>query len=335
MIRSWFNHISFAYPWVLPLLLVIPFLIFWYVKKNKYQTSSVGISTTHFLVNTTNWKTRLRHLPFVLRWLSLAAFIIALARPQQNFTEQITDGEAIDIVLCMDISGSMTERDFQPNRLEASKEVAINFVQQRKGDRIGVVIFTNLSFTLCPITTDHNTVLAQINNIHSGYLQEEGTAIGSGLATSVDRLKDSKAKNKIIVLLTDGVDFGGTIPPDIAKEMAKTYNIKVYTVGVGSNKEMDIQVQDEFGTTTQRKKMEFNEALLQEIANETGGQYFHATDKENLEKVYASINQLEKSKIQVTTFNKVSDKYFWYLVTGIVLLVLELILKLTVFKKLP
>jgi Ca-activated chloride channel family protein len=173
---------------------------------------------------------------------------------QQSFTEQITDGEAIDIVLCMDISGSMTERDFQPNRLEASKEVAINFVQQRKGDRIGVVIFTNLSFTLCPITTDHNTVLAQINNIHSGYLQEEGTAIGSGLATSVDRLKDSKTKNKIIVLLTDGVDFGGTIPPDIAKEMAKTYNIKVYTVGVGSNKEMDIQVQDEFGTTTQRKK---------------------------------------------------------------------------------
>jgi Ca-activated chloride channel family protein len=197
------------------------------------------------------------------------------------------------------------------------------------------VIFTNLSFTLCPITTDHNTVLAQINNIHSGYLGEEGTAIGSGLATSVDRLKDSKLKSKVIILLTDGVDFGGTIPPDIAKEMAKTYNIKVYTIGVGSNKEMDVQVQNEFGTTTQRKKLEFNEALLQEIANETGGQYFHATDKENLTKVYASINQLEKSKIQVTTYQRVTDEYFWFLLVGITFIVLELLLRLTILKKFP
>jgi Ca-activated chloride channel family protein len=335
MIKNWLSHISFAYPWILPLLLVVVYMLYWYIKNTAAKTSSIKISTTHFLGNTNNWKTRLLHVPFVFRCIALAAFIIALARPQQKFTEQVTDGEGIDIVLCLDISGSMTEKDFLPNRLEASKEVAANFVQQRKGDRVGVVIFTNLSFTLCPITTDHNTVLAQINNIHSGYLGEEGTAIGSGLATSVDRLKDSKLKSKVIILLTDGVDFGGTIPPDIAKEMAKTYNIKVYTIGVGSNKEMDVQVQNEFGTTTQRKKLEFNEALLQEIANETGGQYFHATDKENLTKVYASINQLEKSKIQVTTYQRVTDEYFWFLLVGITFIVLELLLRLTILKKFP
>jgi Ca-activated chloride channel family protein len=265
----------------------------------------------------------------------MALLIIALARPQQKFTEQVTDGEGIDIVMCMDISGSMTEKDFQPNRLEASKEVATDFVKQRKGDRIGVVIFTNQSFTLCPITTDHNTVLAQINNINSGYLEEQGTAIGSGLATSVDRLRESKLKSKIIILLTDGVDFGGAIPPDIAKEMAKAYNIKVYTIGVGSEKEMDVQVQSELGTTTQRKKMDFNEGLLKEIASETGGQYFHASDKQNLEKVYESINQLEKSKVQITTYSRFTDEYFWFLAIGLTLIVIEMFLKLTVLKKFP
>lgn len=335
MIKQWFSNISFAYPWILPLLLVVIYLLYWYFKKSNTKGATLKISTTYFLYTHQNWRTRTIHVLPILRCIALMAFIIALARPQRKYTEQQVEGEGIDIVLCLDISGSMTERDFQPNRLEASKEVAANFVEQRKGDRIGVVIFTNLSFTLCPITSDHKTVLSQINNIHSGYLVEEGTAIGSGLATSVDRLKDSKLKSKIIILLTDGVDFGGTIPPDIAKEMAKAYNIKVYTVGVGSNKEMDVQVQNEFGTTTQRKKLEFNEALLQEIAQETGGQYFHATDKENLAKVYASINQLEKSKIQLTTYNRVTDEYFWFLVTGVIFIVLELILRLTLIKKFP
>jgi Ca-activated chloride channel homolog len=155
------------------------------------------------------------------------------------------------------------------------------------------------------------------------------------LAASVDRLRTSKIKSKIVILLTDGVDFGGAIPPDIAKEMAKTYNIKVYTIGVGSNKEMDVQVQNEFGTSTQRKKMDFNEQLLKEIATETGGQYFHATDKENLVKVYESINQLEKTKVQVTTYNRYTDEYFWFLVIGLCLLIIELFLRLTVLKKIP
>ncbi len=335
MLYNWYKHIEFAYPWVLPLLLAILYMIYWYLKNNQQQSASLTVTTVHFLPRTFSWKVRLRHLPFVLRCMALTALIIALARPQLKFTEQQTDGDGIDIVLCFDISGSMTERDFQPNRLEASKEVAAAFVRNRPGDRIGVTIFSSQSFTMCPITTDHNTVLAQINNIQSGYLQDEGTAIGSGIATSVDRLRDSKSKSKIIVLLTDGVDFGGRIPPDIAKDMAKTFGIKVYTIGVGSNKEVDVEVQSAFGTTTQRKKLEFNEGLLKNIADETGGQYFHATDKDALMKIYESINQLEKTKVQVTTYNRYTDEYFWFLVAGLGLLLLETTLRLTVLKKFP
>lgn len=335
MLYKWFTHITFAYPWVLPLLLVVLYMVFWYVKKNQKQTASFTVTTTHFLQRKTSWKVSMRHLPFVLRSIALAALIIALARPQHKFTEQQTDGDGIDIVMCFDISGSMTEQDFQPNRLEASKEVASEFVRNRPGDRIGVTIFSGQSFTMCPITTDHNTVLAQIYNIQSGYLQEEGTAIGSGIATSVDRLRSSKAKSKVIILLTDGVDFGGRIPPDIAKDMAKTYGIKIYTIGVGSDKEMDVKVQTEFGATTQKKKLEFNEGLLKTIAEETGGQYFHATDKNALNNVYQSINQLEKTKVQITSYSRFTDEYFWFLVVGLGLMIIELLLRLTVLKKFP
>jgi len=335
MLSDWLTHNSFAYPWLLPLLLVVPYMIYWYIKTNQKQTAAFTITTTHFLRHISNWKTRLRHLPFALRCLGLICLIIAAARPQEKFTEQQTEGEGIDIVLCLDISGSMTEQDFQPSRLEASKAVAREFVQSRPGDRIGIVIFSSQSFTLCPITTDHNTVLNQINNITNGYLQEEGTAIGSGLATSVDRLKDSKSKSKIIILLTDGVDFGGVIPPDIAKNMAKLYGIKVYTIGVGSEKEMDVQVQSMFGTTTQKKKLEFNETLLKELATETGGQYFHATDNEALKKIYASINQLEKNKVQLTSYNRYTDEFLNFLLAGLILIVIEIILRLTLFKKFP
>lgn len=335
MLSSWLDHTSFAYPWLLPLLLVVVYMIFWYIKSHKQQTASLKITTTQFLHHVNNWKARLRHLPFILRCIGLGALIIALARPQQKFTEQQTDGEGIDIVLCFDISGSMTEQDFTPNRLEASKAVAAKFVENRPGDRIGIVIFSSQSFTLCPITTDHNAVLAQINNISNGYLPEDGTAIGSGLATSVDRLKSSTSKSKVIILLTDGVDFGGFIPPDKAKEMAKLYGIKVYTIGVGSTKEMDVQVQSQFGATTQTRKMEFNEGLLKELAIETGGQYFHATDNDALKKIYDSINLLEKNKVQLTTYNRYTEEFFPFLLTGLICVVLELLLRFTIFRKFP
>jgi Ca-activated chloride channel family protein len=271
----------------------------------------------------------------VLRCIAIICFIAALSRPQRKFSEDITEGEGIDIVLCFDISGSMTSKDFQPNRLEASKEVAREFVKNRPGDRIGIVIFSNLSFTLCPITTDHNTVLNEIDNIQSGYLQDEGTAIGSGLATSVDRLRNSTAKTKIVVLLTDGVDFGGTIPPDMARDMARLYNIKVYTIGVGTEGEIQEVINGPLGAVTETRKMEFNENLLQILASSTGGQYFHATDKEALQKIYASINQLEKSKIQLTTYQRAVDKFFPWILAGIIAIFLEVLLRYTIFRKFP
>ncbi|HEY6976987.1 MAG TPA: VWA domain-containing protein [Chitinophagaceae bacterium] len=335
MLNEWLQHIEFAYPWVLGLFFLLPVLIFEYIRRHKRTQASILITTTHFIENTKSIKTSLLHIPFILRCLSLICLIIAMAWPRLKYTEQQTEGEGIDIVLCFDISGSMTEQDFLPNRVEAAKAVAEEFVKQRPGDRIGIVIFSSVSFTLCPITTDHNAVLAQIGNIQSGYLQEEGTAIGSGLATSVDRLRTSKSKSKVVILLTDGVDVGGTVPPDLAKQMAKQYNIKVYTIGIGSEKEIDEVLESPLGHITQKRKLEFNEGLLKDLAFTTGGQYFHATDNEALQKIYTSINQLEKTKIKFTTYNRYTNKFLPWLAAGMILLIAEILLRYTVFKKFP
>jgi Ca-activated chloride channel homolog len=334
MLKELFD-ITFAYPWVLFFLLLIPAIIYWYWNNNRRTSASIKVTTTYFLQHTKSWRTQLRHLPFWFRCLGLTCLIIALARPQETYTEDEVNGEGIDMVMCFDISGSMTEKDMLPNRLEASKEVALDFLQHRRGDRVGVVIFSSQSFTLCPITTDHNTVRAQINNIASGYLQDEGTAIGSGLATSVDRLRHTTSKSKVVILLTDGVDFGGIIPPDIAKDMAKLYGVKVYTIGIGSEKEIEVPVETPFGSVTQKKKLEYNEALLKSLASETGGQYFHATTKDALKGIYDSIDKLEKSRVEVKTYNKFSDRYHWPLMIGICLILIELVLRLTVFKRFP
>jgi len=335
MLNNWWQHITFAYAWVLGALLLVPILIVEYIRRNRKQQASMLVTTTHFVQDTVSLKTIARHSMFVLRCLAITCFVVALARPQNKFSEDITEGEGIDIVLCFDISGSMTAKDFAPNRLEASKQVAEEFVKNRPGDRIGIVIFSNLSFTLCPITTDHNTVLNQIENIQSGYLQDEGTAIGSGLAASVDRLRNSKSKTKIVVLLTDGVDFGGTIPPDVARDMAMLYKIKVYTIGVGTEGEIQEVVNGPLGSVMQTRKMEFNENLLQTLASSTGGQYFHATDKAALQKIYTSINQLEKSKVQVTTYERAVDKFFPWILAGVIAVILEILLRYTVFRKFP
>lgn len=335
MLYDWFKDIRFAYPLVLVLLVIIPVLIIWYRSNNLQRQGAMLVTTTHFVRDVGSLRTWFKHFPFALRCLALACLIVALARPQHQFAVQQTEGEGIDIILCFDISGSMTEKDFSPNRLEASKEVALDFVNARQGDRIGVVIFSRQSFTLCPLTTDKNAVTSQIARIQSGYLREDGTAIGSGLATSVDKLKSQKTKSRIVILLTDGVDFGGTIPPDIAKEMAKLYKIKVYTIGVGSEKEIDEQVETPFGRMTNKKRLEFNEELLKTIAEETGGQYFHATDKENLQKIYASINTLEKSKIEITTYNRFTEEFLPWVIAALAFLLLELVLRYTVLRKFP
>jgi Ca-activated chloride channel family protein len=335
MLYDWFQNITFHNPEALSLLFVIPILGIWYYGNIKKRQGSMLVTTTHFLSEIRTSRTWFQNFPFLLRCLALVCLIVALARPQHKFSEQQTEGEGIDIVLCFDISGSMTEKDFTPNRLEASKEVAQAFVNERVGDRIGVVIFSRQSFTLCPITTDKNTILSQIANIHSGYLEEEGTSIGSGLATSVDRLKGQKTKSKVVILLTDGVDFGGLIPPDIAKEMAKLYQIKVYTIGVGSEKEVDEQVQTPYGNMTNKKKLEFNEGLLKNIAVETGGQYFHATDQNALKNIYASINKLEKTQIKITSYDRFTEEFLPWLLIALALLVIEVVLRYTLFRKFP
>src|SRR4051812_26184648 len=335
MLTEWYRNIEFAYPWILGALLLMPVFIYEYIRRNKKQQASMLVTTTHFVKPASDFRTSLKHLPFILRCLAIICLILALARPRQKFTETQNQGEGIDIMLCFDISGSMTEKDFTPDRLEASKKVAADFVRNRPGDEIGIVIFSNLSFTLCPLTADHDAVLNQISTVESGYLQDEGTAIGSGLATSVDRLRNSKTKSKIIILLTDGVDFGGTIPPDLALQMAKYYGIKIYTIGVGSEKDVDEVVDSPLGPVVQHKKLQFNEPLLKKLADETGGQYFHATDNNALIKIYQSINQLEKSKIDVTSYNRYTDKFLPFLIVALTFLLIEIVLRYTVFKKFP
>ncbi len=335
MLNEWWQHIEFAYPWILGLLLLIPVLIFEYQRRQSVKNAALTVTTTHFIQNTKSVKTLLIHLPFIVRIMAIICLIVAMAMPRMKYVETQTEGEGISVVLCFDISGSMTERDFQPNRIEAAKKVASEFVKQRPGDLIGVVIFSSISYTLCPITTDHNAVLSQIRNIQSGYLQEEGTAIGSGLATSVDRLRESPSKSKVIILLTDGVDVGGTVPPELAKKMAEKYKIKIYTIGVGSNREINEVVNSPMGSVTEQRKLDFNEGLLQDLAQSTGGQYFHATDNNALLEIYKSINLLEKTKVNTITYNRYTQKFLPWLLAGIGFLILEMILKYGIFRKFP
>lgn len=335
MLVNYFQDHDMARWWALALLLLLPVVAWLHIKYQRRRQAAFTITTTHFIQQVSGIRNSTLYLPLFLRMLTLACLIIAFAGPRKKFSETKTSGAGIDIMLCFDISGSMTETDFDPNRLEASKQVAMQFVKERPGDRIGVAIFSRLSFTLCPLTTDHNTVLNQVKNIQSGYLQEDGTAIGSGIATSVDRLRAGSAKSRIIILLTDGVDFGGTIPPDMAIQMALAHRVKIYTIGVGSNRETDKPVKTQLGTVMQRKKAAFNESLLQQMAAVTGGQYFHATDKQALAKIYTSIGQLEKSTIEVITYNRYQEQYLPFLLAALLFLLSEIILKLTFYRKWP
>ena len=281
-----------------------------------------------------SWKTGLRHLLFVLRLLAIIFIITALARPQTMFEEQNAEGEGLDIILCIDVSGSMTAQDLTPNRLEAAKKVAIDFVNKRITDRIGIVIFSGESFTQCPLTTDYRVVVSAIENIRNGLL-EDGTAIGSGLGTSVDRLRTSKSKSKVVILLTDGENNGGLIDPETAKEIAKAFQIKVYTIGVGTDGYAPQPVNTPMGVVMQQGKVSIDEKLLKQIANETGGKYFRAKDNEGLTGIYDEINNLEKSKIEISTRTRFTEKFFPFVLASLALLFLEIFLKFTVFRKFP
>ena len=334
MLYDWFQNIKFAYPWLLLLLALIPLLIAWYIAYYSKRQGSMLISSIHQFPSRRTWKILFRHLPFVLRLLALASIIVALARPQTRNDEELVSGEGVDIVLCIDVSGSMLAQDFTPNRLESAKEVAANFVDSRPTDRIGLVIFSGESFTQCPVTTDRNILKSQIAGIQSGLL-EDGTAIGSGLATSVDRLKSSKSKSKVVILLTDGENNGGMIDPSTAKEIAKSVGVRVYTIGVGTEGSAPVPVQTPAGIVMQREQVNIDEKLLTQIASETGGKYFRAKDNETLKSIYAEIDKLEKSRIEITALHRFNEKFFPFAIAAVALLMLEAILRFTIFRKFP
>lgn len=335
MINEWLHHINFAYPWLLWLLLLLPLMIVWYVLRQKQQQSALKLSTLSIYKKQSTVKNTLIHLPFVIRLLTVALLILAIARPQSKNDEERVEGEGIDIMLCMDVSGSMLAEDFKPNRMEAAKEVAAKFIEGRKTDRIGLVIFSGESFTQCPLTTDHGVLISQVYGVRSGVLQD-GTAIGSGLATGVERLKKSESKSKVVVLLTDGENNGGLIDPATAMEIAKTFNVKVYTIGVGTEGFATMPQQSAGGGITRtQEKVNIDEKLLKEIARQTGGAYFRAIDNESLQNIYSQIDQLEKTKIETSRFAKYAEEFYWLAIAAAVLLLIELWLRYKVFRKFP
>lgn len=314
--------------------LLLPVIIFFYWRNNNLNLASIKVPSIKNFSGLASFRTSIRHLPFVLRLLALSALIIAMARPQTKNDEQQAEGEGVDIVLCLDVSGSMTAQDFTPNRMEAAKKVAADFIDRRLTDRIAIVIFSGESFTQCPLTTDRAVLKSAVESIRNGLL-EDGTAIGDGLSTSVDRLRSSKTKSKVIILLTDGENNGGLIGPDNAKEIAKAFGIKVYTIGVGTEGFAPFPMKTPMGVIMQQQKVTIDEKLLTAIASETGGKYFRAKDNAGLEGIYAEINELEKSKVEISTLTRYTEKFFPFVMAALALLLLEVILRFTLLKKFP
>ncbi len=337
MFYDWIKNIDFAYPYLFGLFAVIPLLILWYARKNNKQQATVKVSSVHaFTVS--SWKNRFRHLPFIFRLLALASLILALARPQNRHDQQRTEGEGIDIVLCMDVSGSMGSRDIPPSRMDVAKEVAEEFVRGRPVDRIGLVIFSGESFTQCPITTDRNTLITQIQTLESRRYLKDGTVIGEGLATAVDRLSKSGSASKVIILITDGKEDAPEtrlIDPLTALEIAKSQGVKVYAIGMGAVPSTIVEITGGKPRTRNASIDFIDEELLGRIANETGGKYFRARDKEALKEVYKQIDQLEKSKVEVTTFQRFEERFLPFVLVALGLLFVEMLLRYTVFRRFP
>ncbi|HBB91558.1 MAG TPA: aerotolerance regulator BatA [Bacteroidales bacterium] len=329
------SAVHFAYPDLLYLLLLLPAILTWYILRGRKIHPTVQTSGLQpFTDSPVSWKLYLLHLPIILRLGTLGLLIMVVARPQSsNSWENITT-EGIDIVIALDISGSMLAEDFKPNRLEASKTVATEFISGRPDDRMGLVIFSGESFTQCPLTTDHAVLLNLFQGIQSGII-EDGTAIGLGLANSVSRLKDSEAKSKVVILLTDGMNNRGEIAPVSAADIAKTYGIRVYTVGVGSLGTAPYPFKTPFGIQYQNVKVEIDEGVLQKIASMTGGKYFRATNNEKLREIYQEIDKMEKSRIDVKEINTKTEEYQRFLWIALALLLLEIVLRLTLLKKNP
>ena len=325
----------FEYPKLL-WLLVIPVLLLahylWLELSGRRPHLRVPTATPWTLTGTSPLAI-LRHLPFVLRLAALSLIIVCIARPRSSSQLERIDTEGIDIVLAMDVSTSMLARDFTPDRISAAKDIAIEFIADRPSDRIGIVVFAGESYTQCPLTTDRATLINLMKEVSTDLI-EDGTAIGNGLSTAVARLKDSDAKSRVVILLTDGVNNCGEIAPETAAEIAKTYGVRVYTIGVGANGMAPYPVITPWGVETRNVQVEIDEKLLQAVAETTGGRYFRATDNTKLAEIYSEIGKMEKVRTTVDSFPVYKELYGRYALAALICLLLELLIRFFL-KRLP
>ena len=328
------SNITFAHPWYLLGLVLVPLLIVWWLWRYRKQDAAVQHSDIAvFDAIGKSLRVRLRWLPYALRIIAVAAMVVALARPQSRLSRQEMKVEGIDIVLAMDISGSMLAEDFRPNRLEAAKNVAADFIEGRKSDRMGLVVFAGQAFTQVPLTVDHHVLLQQLGSVKSGIVRD-GTALGDGLATAINRIKDSEAKSKVIILLTDGVNNQGSVDPLSAAEIAKMYGIRLYTIGVGSMGKAPYPFRDQFGRVHyQNIDVEIDEPLMRQMSGLTDdGRYFRATNKKALQEIFSQIDEMEKSKIDVTQYAQTKDEQAPWLWLAFLALAAELLIRWLWFK---
>lgn len=327
----------FASPHYLWLLTLLAPMIAYYVWRTMQGGAAIQISTVEGVARAPkSVRYYLRHLPFALRAAAFGLLVVALARPQQIEQNVRTSSEGIDIMLAIDVSASMLARDFEPDRITAAKEVAGSFISDRYGDRIGLVAFAAEAFTQSPLTTDQSTLQTLLAQIRSGLIDDSGTAIGNGLATAINRLRESDAKSKVVILLTDGVNNRGEITPITAAEIAKAQNIRVYTIGVGTEGMAPYPAVDMFGNITfVKQKVEIDEKTLTAMAEMTGGRYFRATDNAKLKAIYDEINQLEKSKVEVTEHLSYHEQFLVWVLAALGLLLAEFLLANLVLKRIP
>jgi Ca-activated chloride channel family protein len=331
----WNPNLSFGNPEYLYGLLVIPLLVFWYVRKRNTAATDIRYSTLlPFRKVRPTMKERMRHLPFILRMIVVAVLFVGFAQPRTASQGEDVYTEGIDIAMLLDISGSMLAEDFKPNRIEAAKQVAADFIDGRTTDRIGLVIFAGQSFTQCPMTTDYRVLKNLLRQVKPGMV-EDGTAIGLAIAQGVNRLKDSKAKSKVMILLTDGVNNKGEIDPVTAAQIAETFGIRIYTIGVGTIGEAPYPVQTPFGIRYQNVPVDVDEKTLQQIAIMTKGQYFRATNNRSLKAIYDEIDEMEKTRIEVKAYRSYTELFYGWVFAGVGALLLEFALSGTVLRKLP
>lgn len=329
------NDIYFVNKYFLLLLLIIPILVYWYFVYKKKSINVIQYPTLQTIQNIkVSIREKLQDLPFILRTLSILFVILALARPQSTFKSEVVKTEGIDIILAIDISSSMLAEDLKPNRIESAKKVLQQFISQRKNDRIGLVVFSGVSFTQCPLTIDYSILLNAIQNLKNGII-EDGTAIGLGIANSVNRLKESKAKSKVIILLTDGVNNRGEIDPLTAAEISLEYGIKIYTIATGTYGTAPYPFETPFGRQYQMVPVEIDEKTLQQVSKRTGGKYYRATDNSSLRKIYSEIDKLEKSKIDIRSYRRHKELFHIPLAIGLILLFIEITLSQTWFRRIP